>query len=223
MITKKELLEKLDEEDIKISDRMLTYFISLGLIKKPMRFGLGQGKGSVSEFDDRVFDEIKEIVKLHKEGLSYEQIRQKKMSFDEWLTFYKEMKDGFASEEMQMNFLKALLYLSDRDKGRIKLTVDVAGHLTKVVINELESIIGKFPEGREMADLIYDVSIHIESCLPNVFCDFGLDDEDYKEYLNTGELSRSHKIILKTKRSDRMGEKSNRDQKAKKSKKGNRL
>lgn len=201
MITKKELLKKLAEEKIKIGDRMLTYFISLGLIKKPMRYGLGKGKGSVSEFDDRAFGEIKEIVGLHKKGLTYEQIRQKKMSFNDWLSFLKEMKGSFDSKQIETKFLKCLPYLSDREKGRLKLTADVTERLTKVVIDELESILGKFPEGGEMVDLVHDVSHHIESCLSNVFCDFGLSDEDYTEYLNIGNLSRKHKVFLTTKKS----------------------
>lgn len=201
MLTKKELLKKLEKEGIKISGKMLTYFASLGLIKKPIRTGLGQGKGSMSTFDDSVFNDIKQIATLHKEGLTYEQIKQKKMSFDEWLSFFKEMQGSFASKEMETKFLKNLLYLSDREKGRIRLTVDVTERLTKVVIDELESILGKFPEGSEMVDLVYDVSHHIEGCLSNVFCDFGLSDEDYTEYLNIGNLSRKHKVFLSTKKS----------------------
>lgn len=200
MLTKKYLRKKLKKEGIEISDKMLTYFASLGLIKKPVCYGLGRGKGSVSEYDDRVFFEIKEIAKLHNEGLTYEQIKQKKMSFDEWLSFFKEMQGSFASKEMETKFLKSLLYLSDREKGRIRLTVDVTERLTKVVIDELESILGKFPEGREMVDLVYDVSHPIENCLSNVFCDFGLSDEDYTEYLNIGNLSRKHKVFLTTKK-----------------------
>jgi hypothetical protein len=199
---------------------MLTYFASLGLIKKPARYGLGKGKGSVSEYDDRVINDIKQIMKLHKEGFTYEQIRQKNMSFDEWLSFFKEMKGSFASEEMEINFLKALPYVSDRDKGRLKLTYDVTEHLTKVVINELESILGKFPEREEVVDLIYDVSNHIEGCLPNVFCDFGLDDEDYVGYLNEGKVWRRGKIFLRSKMPDRSWEKSKKSQKNLKSAKG---
>ncbi|NUO10497.1 MAG: hypothetical protein HUU08_17880 [Candidatus Brocadia sp.] len=205
MINKKDLLKKLERDNAKISDRMLTHFISLGLIKKPVRYGLGKGKGSVSEFDDRTFNDIKEILKLHEEGLTYEEIKSKRMSSGEWLSLVSEVSKSCKSGEDVTNFIKKLPYLSDRDKGRLKLVSDLTDRLTKVVVDELESILGPLPIGDESARdaVIYEVGGAIEDCLSNVFCDFGLTNEDYEGYLNKGKIWRSGKIFLRSKRSYR--------------------
>lgn len=202
MITKKDLLKKLERDNAKISDRMLTHFISLGLIKKPVRHGLGKGKGSVSKFDDRTFNDIKEILKLHEEGLTYEEIKIKRLSSGEWLSLVNEVRESYKSEEDMTNFIKKIPYLSDREKGRLKLASDITDRLTKVVVAELESIFGPLSIGDESSKgaVIYDVSSAIEHCLPNVFCDFGLSDEDYEEYLNKGALTRRGKVFLRSKR-----------------------
>ncbi|MCK6469396.1 MAG: hypothetical protein L6Q53_14550 [Candidatus Brocadia sinica] len=205
MITKRDLLKRLENEKFKISNRMLTHFISLGLIKKPMRFGLGKGKGSVSEFDDRTFKDIKEIMKLHKEGLTYEEIKHKRMSSGEWLSLVNQLRESSKSEEDVTNFIKKIPYLSDREKGRLKITSDITDRLTKVVVDELESILGPINDEATKASVIYDVNHAIEFCLDNVFCDFGLTDEDYEEYLNKGKVWRIGKIFLRSKRSYRMG------------------
>lgn len=204
MLTKKELLKKLADEKIIISDKMLTYFASLGLIKKPKRYGLGKGKGSVSEFDDTVFKDIKDIKKLHEEGLTYEEIKTKKTSFGEWVSLVNQLRESSQSEEEVTNFIKKIPTLSDREKGRLKLTSDVAFRLTEVVVDELESILGPI-SGIEAEDaVISDVYPAIEFCLSNVFCDFSLADEDYEEYLNKGKVWRKGKIFSRSKRSYRM-------------------
>lgn len=212
MITKKELLKRLEKEKVKISNRMLTHFISLGLIKKPMRFGLGKGKGSVSEFDDRTFKDIKEIMKLHEEGLTYEEIKHKRMPSGEWLSLVNQLRESSQSEEDVTNFIKKIPYLSDREKGKLKLISDITDRLTKVVVDELESILGLINDDASRDAIIYDVNHAIEFCLDNVFCDFGLNDEDYEEYLNKGKVWRRGKIFLRSKRSYRMGKNPNKTQ-----------
>ncbi|MDG6004977.1 MAG: hypothetical protein E3K29_03925 [Candidatus Brocadia sp.] len=202
MITKKDLLKKLERDNTKISDRMLTHFISLGLIKKPVRHGLGKGKGSVSKFDDRTFNDIKEILKLREEDLTYEEIKIKRLSSGEWLSLVNEVRKSCKSAEDVTNFIKKIPYLSDREKGRLKLASDLTDRLTKVVVDELESILGRLPIGDEESEeaVIYDIRHAIENALPNVLHDFSLSDEDCEEYLNKGALSRRGTVFLHSKR-----------------------
>ncbi len=186
MITKKELLDRLEAKGIKIGgnpDRMLTRFISLGLIDKPVRFGLGQGKGSVSKFDDKDAERIKKIVLLKKEGHTYEQIKQKLMSFDDWLSFIKSIKASSETEEEAVNIIKKIPSLSDSERGRLKLTVDVTEHLTEIVVDELLHFFYDRSDEASRKSLVQDVYNSIEFCLNNVFHDFGLDDEDHEKYL----------------------------------------
>lgn len=201
MITKKDLLKRLKNEKFKINNRMLTHFISLGLIEKPMHLGLGKGKGSVTKFNDRTFQDIKEIMKLHKEGLTYEEIKYKRMSWEGWQALVNQLRESSKSEKDVTNFIKKIPYLSDREKGRLKLTSDITIRLTNVVVDELESIFGPINDEGLKEALIYDVNNAIEFCISNVFCDFGLSDEDYEEYLNKGTVCRFGKIYFPSKRS----------------------
>lgn len=167
MLTKKELLKKLEKEDIKISDKMLTYFASLGLIMKPIRTGLGQGKGSLSEFDDRVLNDIKQIVKLHEEGLTYEQIKQKKMSFDEWLSLVGQIKASSKTDEDATRSIKKLPHLANWEKGQLKLISDIAKHMTKVFVSELSVALHKYTNKskEDLYDEAYEVIEHYISDL----------------------------------------------------------
>lgn len=189
MITREDLLERLEENGINIGgnpDRMLTRFISLGLINKPIRFGLGQGKGSVSKFDEKDVEQIKKIVVLKEEGLTYEQIKQKLMSFKDWSSLVKKIKNSSESEEDVISSIKQLPSLSDSERGRLKLTVDIAEHLTEIVVDEMEFFFSEFDASRK--SLVQDVYSSIEFCLDNVFYNFGLEAEDYEKYL-AGETS----------------------------------
>lgn len=191
MITKQELLKKLAKEKIKIGDRMLTYFISLGLIKKPMRYGLGKGKGSVSEFDDRVIDDIKAIMKLQDEGLTYEQIKQKRMSFDSWLSLVRQVRESSKSEEDTTDAIKKLPYLSNWEKGQLKLISDMAENLTKVFVSELSAMLRSFTN-RSAEDLFDEAYEVIEHYLSDLFRFGGVGDkESLEEYLE-GKISHKY-------------------------------
>ncbi|MCF6147325.1 MAG: hypothetical protein E3K37_01565 [Candidatus Kuenenia sp.] len=182
MITKKELLEKLAGEGIKVTDSMLTHFITLGLIKKPMRYGLGKGKGSVSEFDDRVFNEIKQIMKLHDEGLTYEQIKHKRMSSDEWLSLVRQIKESSKSEDDASDSIKKLPYLANWEKGRLKLISDMAENLTRIFTSELSVMLAPFANKSE-DDLYDDAYEVIESYLDDLFYTGGIGWEGWEEEL----------------------------------------
>lgn len=197
MIPKKDLLKKLEKDNVKISDRMLTHFISLGLIKKPMRYGLGKGKGSVSEFDDRTFKDIKEIMKLREEGLTYEQIKQKRMSFDEWLSLVRQIKKSSKSAEDVTNSIKKVPYLANWEKGRLKLICDVAETLTKVFVSELSVLLSPYTNRFE-EDLYDDAYEAIESYLCDLFRYGGIGwegwEEELEEYLeDQGKKDRKSK------------------------------
>lgn len=186
MMTKKELLNKLKEENIEVSDKMLTYFASLGLIKKPMRFGLGKGKGSVSEYDDRVLKDIKEIRKLHEEGLTYEQIKQKRMSYDEWLSLVSQIKKSSKSEEDISKAIKKLPYLANWEKGQSKLICDIAEKLTMVFVRELSILLSPYTNkhSEDFYDEAYEV---IESYVSDLIRFGGIGwvgwEEELEEYL----------------------------------------
>ncbi len=221
MLTKKELLKKLKEENITISDKMLTYFASLGLIKKPIRTGLGQGKGSMSEFDDRVVNDIKQIVTLHEDGLTYEQIKQKKMSRNEWLSFVKQIRESSKSEEDATDSIKKLPYLANWEKGRLKLIGDMAESLTKVFVSELSVMLHSFTSMSEedLFDEAYEV---IESYLSDLVCYGGVgSEEDFEAYLE-GKTSRYYYSSMGRVDHyvDSLVEKLKREQKARKPAKG---
>ena len=184
MISKQDLLGELEAEGISIGgnpERMLTSFVSRGLIKKPVILGRGKGKGTVSMFQDEAKDQIREIVSLKEEGLSYEEIKQKLESPKDWLTSIRKIKTSASSEEGALEAIKQLPVLSDSEKGRFKLTVDVAEHLSEVIVDELMFFFGDYEAPRKM--LVKDVYSAIEFCLDNVFYAFGLGAEDYERYL----------------------------------------
>jgi len=205
-VTKKELIKKLTEEGINIGgnpDRMLTKFVSMGLIEKPIRFGLGTGKGTTAEFTDKVVDEIKEIIRLHKEGFTYEGIKIQRMSNQKWDEFVKGLKGSSKSKEAFHEAINSIPTLSFIKKGRLKLKAEVAEVLTKVCIDELNGIFGDVygmsrpADQQDVFDDIYDACL---SCLDNVFHDLGLDNEDYvRHFLSQNEikpLSGSQKMIM---------------------------
>lgn len=205
MITKEELLERLKAEGIEIGgnpDRMLTHYISLGLIDKPVRFGLGQGKGSVSKFDEKVIERVKQIVALKKNGLNYGQIKKHLMTSDDWLFYIKKIMEHATSEEHAISSIRRIAMLDDAQKGKFKLTIDVANHLTEIVVNELLSILTDRVVGRGVSRgaLVEDVYSAIEFALPNVFHEFGFDAEDYEEYL-AGKKSWKRPASMETKKS----------------------
>lgn len=223
MLTKKELLKKLEKENIKTSGKMLTYFASLGLIKKPIRTGLGQGKGSISEFDDRVLNDIKQIVKLHEEGLTYEQIKQKRMSLREWLSLVRQIRESSKSDEDATNSIKKLPYLANWEKGQLKLICDITENLTKVFVSELSVMLHPFSNASE-GDLFDDAYEAIESYLSDLLCYGGIGcEEDFEEYLE-GKISRTYfsPIGLHGPIVGSLGKKPKEAQKARKSKNGGR-
>lgn len=206
MITKEELLARLKAEGIKIGgnpDRMLTHFISLGLIDKPVRFGLGKGKGSVSKFEEGDVERIKKIVAMKEEGLTYEEIKHKLMSFNDWLSLVRKVKKSSKSEEETVNSIKKIPTLSAREKGRLKMTIDLAEHLAEIVVDELlRSFQPPWVSSHDIdrETLIRDVYGSMEFCLDNVLYDFGLADEDYEGYL-AGKKLWKFPASMKTKKS----------------------
>lgn len=165
MITKNELLEQLETKGIKIGgnpDRMLTRFISLGLIGKPERFGLGKGKGSVSKFDEKVVEKIEMIVNLRKAGLTYSQIKEMQMEYDHWFPLVKTILEQTTSE-----------------RGERKRTDDL---FTEAIVRDFLFAFNpralNVPKER-LAEHIFD---SIQACLRNLTRELSLMLEDYEGY-----------------------------------------
>lgn len=221
MITKKELLERLKRSKIDLGcnpDRMLTYFTSLGLIDKPVRFGLGKGKGIVSKYDDKVFNDIKAIVKLRKEGFTYEKIRYKKLGDDDYLSLILQIKRSSKSEEDAINSIKKIPFISDHDKGAWKLISDILDHLTGLILDDLAFYFGPVvtEEFREwFSQYIYNSSL--AGPITDLLTNLGFEDDsvDYENYLH-GKMD--WKILLHSKWP--LPERSKEGQKNRKSKKG---
>lgn len=193
MIAKKELLKRLRAKNIKIGgnpERMLARFISLGLIDKPVCFGLGQGKGSVSKFKDKDIQKIEKIVSLKAEGLTYDQIKLKLRSIDDWLPVIRDIVTSSPNAEGAIRVIQNIPSLSDSEKGKLKMTVDVADHLTNIVIKELFNIFSDLSStpsaSTRLKELLSkDICNVIEFMLPNVFHDLGLGPDEFAEYLSS--------------------------------------
>ncbi|ODS30803.1 MAG: hypothetical protein SCARUB_04084 [Candidatus Scalindua rubra] len=198
MITKKELLKRLKKENINIGGnpgRMITQYISLGLIDRPVRYGLGKGKGTVTKFNDNIISQIKEIVKLREKGLKYEEIKYKRMSDTDWESFFRELKKSSGSDEAFVNAINKIPYMSNAEKGRLRLVTDLTEHLTRVAVKELVSWLDTHIVGPKYIDRFNDESLeeifeevyhYIEYGMSNILATVGIFDDEYMRYL-TGE------------------------------------
>lgn len=191
MITKEDLLKRLENSRISLGknpDRMLKYFITLKLIDKPVRFGLGKGKGIVSKFDDKVFSDIKSIVKLRKEGFTYEQIKHRKLGLDDILSLIGQIKTFSKSKEEVLSHIKKIPFMSDEERGEWKLLSDILEHITEIILDDLSFYFGpviteKFKE--RFFKYIHD-SILMDP-ISELITDLDVTDDDHKNYLH-GEM-----------------------------------
>ncbi len=199
-MTKKELIEKLEADGINIGgnpSRMITKFVSLGLIEKPIKFGLGKGKGTVADFSDKVLKDVADVVSLHGQGLTYEEIRLKRMNDSQWDDFVTAIKRSSKSISDFRTAIKAIPYISTAQKGALALKTEVAEHLTNICIDELGHMFSDYDaDDKGVREDLYGAFMF---CLDNVFFGMGLRDEDYEKHadgqLNISSLSPVMKFI----------------------------
>lgn len=207
VMTKKELLKRCKEENVDLGSKpecTINYFVSKSLLSRPTRHGLGRGKGVRVYFADTAFGEIQEVVRLHNEGMTYEEIKHRKMIAADWIRVMNQLKKTSKTEQEAVELIQNLPYLSKSEKGRLKLVCDLADHLSCVVTNEVSGFFGSnFDDSchddiREAARDTLQGFIETE-----LLYDVALPDNDYSEYLD-GEkphwipLTKTERDIIKS-------------------------
>lgn len=191
-MTRKDVIKKLESEGVdlgKSPDRRITELVSKGLIRRPIRYGMGKGKGFRIEFDDSVVDEIKEVVRLRKEGLTYEQIKYKKFELDDWLALVNKIKSMAKTDQDAIDVIRKFPVLSDVGKGQVKLISDLAERIGKVVVRELKHTLSKQLD-QDIEDYLARKArdINQDFIATTVFYYLKMEGTDYAAYLEDKNL-----------------------------------